>query len=53
MKHIFIVNPSAGQGMNVAELEVKLNAIDIDFEIYETKAAKDATEYVRERCKSG
>ncbi|MBQ8831600.1 MAG: hypothetical protein IJ017_08375 [Oscillospiraceae bacterium] len=53
MKHIFIVNPGAGQGMKAPELEEKLKKLDIDFEIYETKAAKDATNYVRSRCESG
>jgi len=53
MKHIFIVNPGAGQGMSVSSLEEKLKNLDIDYEIYETKAAKDATSYVRGRCESG
>ena len=53
MKHIFVVNPGAGQGLKAADLTEKLNSLDIEFEIYETKAAKDATVYVRERCKSG
>ena len=53
MKHVFIVNPGAGQGMKVSELQEKLQELDIDYEIYETKAAKDATSYVRGRCESG
>ena len=40
MKHIFIVNPGAGQGMSVSSLEEKLKNLDIDYEIYETKALK-------------
>ena len=53
MKHVFIVNPGAGQGMKAADLDEKLKNLDIDYEIYETKAAKDATEYVRTRASSG
>ena len=53
MKHVFIVNPSAGQGMKAADLDEKLRNLDIDYEIYETKAAKDATKYVRTRASSG
>ncbi len=53
MKHIFIVNPGAGQGMRASELEEKLRKLDIDYEIYETKASKDATDYVRSRASSG
>ena len=53
MKHVFIVNPGAGQGMKAADLDEKLKNLDIDYEIYETKASKDATEYVRTRASSG
>ena len=53
MKHIFIVNPGAGRGMKAMELQEKLKEIDIEYEIYETKAVKDATAYVRSRASSG
>ena len=53
MKHVFIVNPGAGQGMKVSDLQEKLQELDIDYEIYETKAAKDATAYVKSRAESG
>ena len=53
MKHIFIVNPGAGQGTKGSELDAKIKELGIDYEIYETKGAKDATRYVRERCESG
>ena len=53
MKHIFVVNPGAGKGMTAPELDTKLKELEIEYEIYETVAAKDATRYVRERCESG
>lgn len=53
MKHVFVVNPNAGQGINTAELNEKLKKLNIEYDIYETKYPRDATRYVRERCKSG
>ena len=39
--------------MKVSDLQEKLQELDIDYEIYETKAAKDATAYVKSRAESG
>lgn len=41
MKHIFIINPTAGSGLYIEELNKKLNALkDIEWETYTTKGAK-------------
>lgn len=59
MKHIFVVNPEAGQGKNramdvlkpmVEEVAKKYN---LDYEIYPTKAQGDGIRYVKERSASG
>lgn len=53
MKHIFIVNPTAGIKNSLSDIEQKLqNRPDIDYEIYVTKSKGDATRYVAEKCKS-
>lgn len=53
MKHIFIINPLAGQKRS-AEIEIsdQLRDTDIDYEIYTTTGPGDATRYIRERCKN-
>ena len=50
MKHIFIVNPVAGDGATQKTLEEKLAALDPkpDYEIYLTKCAGDATTFVKD-----
>lgn len=54
MKHIFIVNPAAGMTEATAHIREALSAYDgkIDYEIYVTTAARDATRFVRETCAS-
>ena len=49
MKHIFVVNPCAGDGTLQKELEEKLAALEKkpDYEIYLTKGPGDATTFVR------
>lgn len=49
MKHVFIVNPTAGSGRAPAFVREKLNG-RTDCESYETKCPGDATEYIRRRC---
>lgn len=57
MKHLFIVNPKAG-GKDMSE-EIRALAKDsfgakgLDYEIYVTKAAGDATEEVKRRAETG
>ena len=54
MKHIFIYNPMAGKDSTaaIAALKEKMKEYDgkLDYEFYDTKAAGDATVYVRKRC---
>lgn len=54
MKHIFIVNPHAGAASAEELVRTKLAAegFDSEYEIYITKAPRDATKYVKNRCKS-
>ena len=49
MKHIFIVNPAAGNGTVPQRVREALNGRN-DCEIYETKGQGDATQYIRSRC---
>ena len=50
MKHIFVINPSAGSGAGVATLKEKISALKCDCEIYETTAHRDAVRFVKEYC---
>lgn len=52
MKHIFVINPSAGSGAGVATLKEKIAKLTVDAEIYETTAHRDAVKFVDEYCKS-
>lgn len=56
MKHIFIINPAAGRGNFLHQLEsdikdafVKIGAEE-EYEIYYSASVGDAERYVRERC---
>ena len=53
MKHIFVVNPAAGKTNAVQalqkELETKYKG-SLDYEIYQTRAPRDATAYIRNYC---
>ena len=49
MKHIFIVNPAAGDGTVPEKVRAALNGRS-GCEIYETKGPGDATAYIRARC---
>lgn len=56
MKHYFIINPAAGKGSGVNDFAEKIKAACrerlVDAEIYLTKAAGDATRFVKEVCSS-
>lgn len=52
MKHIFVINPSAGTGAKVAALKEKIAALSCDTEIYETTAHRDAVEFVKSYCQN-
>ena len=49
MKHVFIVNPAAGNGSVPAFVRERVGG-RADCEVYETAGKRDATEYVRSRC---
>ncbi len=51
-KHIFIINPVAGKHDKTEYIKSILkDRNDIDYEIYNTSKAKDATVYAKEMCK--
>ena len=54
MKHIFVYNPAAGRNSKamIQALKEKLKEYDgkIEYEFYFTKAQRDATAYIKERC---
>ncbi len=54
MKHIFIVNPEAGQSSSLDIIKAKLSELGVleECEIYVTTSALDATKYVSEKCDS-
>lgn len=49
MKHIIIINPTAGINNEIEKLESKINEAfkEYDFVIYHTKGPKDATKFVK------
>lgn len=49
MKHIFVVNPAAGNGSVPGKVRSLVGGRP-DCEIYETKGPGDATAYIRSRC---
>lgn len=54
MKHIFVLNPVAGDGLVQSELVPAIERLiakyELDAEVYLTKAKGDAKLFVRERC---
>lgn len=56
MKHYFIINPVAGKGIAVDFLNEKLRQLFVstheEYEIYVTKGIRDATLFVRDKCKT-
>ena len=56
MEHIFIINPSAGQGKAaklIPAIETALEGTEFEYSIYTTKAAGDAERFVRETLAAG
>ncbi len=57
MKHIFVINPAAGQGKSLGFIKAKIEAVakkySLDYEVYITEKKGDGIEYVEERAKSG
>ncbi len=54
MKYVFIINERAGTENSKAKIQDQINALTnkIDYEIYLTKAPKDATAFVKEYCEN-
>lgn len=52
MKHVFVINPSAGKSDATESIQRQVVELgrDLDCEIYITRAPGDATSYVRHRC---
>ncbi len=57
MKHIFVINPAAGQGKSLDFIKAKIETVakkyELDYEVYITEKKGDGIEYVEERAKSG
>lgn len=56
MEHIFIINPSAGQGKAgklIPAIEETLAGSGYAYSIYTTKAAGDCERFIRETCETG
>lgn len=56
MKHYFIINPAAGSGKKIKSLIERIESAckkrGAEFEIYLTKKAGDATDFVKNKCKN-
>ena len=52
MKYIFIINPKSGKKDSTEYIRnyLEQNYSDLNYEIYNTKAIGDATEYVKVKC---
>lgn len=50
MRHIFILNPNAGNGTHLAAVREAIERLDCVHAIYETKEPADATRFVRACC---
>jgi len=51
MKYCFIINPAAGKGKRASELQENIDRVckekGVEYEIYNTKAPRDAEDYIR------
>ena len=53
MKHLFIINPAAGQRENTQKLEEKIRALKVDWEIVYTTKPGDAVRFARNAAETG
>lgn len=53
MKHLFIINPAAGQRESTEKLEERIRALKVDSEIVYTSKEGDATRLAREAAETG
>ena len=50
MKHIFIINPKSGKEDSTSHIRQQLEKTNVDWEIYNTTAPKDAIRFIRDWC---
>ena len=53
MKHLFIINPAAGQRVDPTELENRIRALKVDWEIVHTQNPGDGIRYARAAAETG
>lgn len=53
MKHLFIINPAAGQRESTEKLEEKIRALNVDWEIVYTAKEGDAIDIARKAAETG
>ena len=56
MEHIFIINPTAGQGKAeklIPKIEEAMEGLELTYSIYTTTAGGDAERFVKETCEKG
>ena len=53
MKHLFIINPAAGQRENHSKLEEQIRALNVDWEIVYTQQPGDGIRYARAAAERG
>ena len=57
MKHIFVINPAAGQGKSLNFIKPEIEKIcakySLDYEIHVTEKQGEGIEYVKNRAESG
>ena len=53
MKHIFVINPKAGGQDGSRAIAAMLGGLGVEAELYTTRAQRDATRFVAERCGEG
>ena len=53
MKHLFIINPAAGQRESTEKLEEKIRALKVDWEIVYTAQGGDAARFARNAAETG
>lgn len=53
MKHLFIINPAAGQKESTHKLEERIRALEVDWEIVYTTQGGDAERFARNAAETG
>ena len=53
MKHLFIINPAAGQRESTEKLEAQIRGLKVDWEIVYTTKEGDATRFARNAAETG